>query len=130
VTVPEEALVRPDSPGDSPGDCPPDCPPDNPVYAQIARLEGEFAGLREALAEARARATEAETRADATEARADAEAAKTAQAIWAFESLAERLEAMAPRPKRRRLFAVGGSGSFAGDELSALHVARPARRAG
>ena len=60
VAVPEEALVRPDSPSVSPGDGPPDSPPDNPVHAQIARLEGELAGTREALAEARARAGAAE----------------------------------------------------------------------
>jgi hypothetical protein len=59
----------------------PAAPPDNPVHAQIARMEGELAGLREALAEARARASE--------------ESAKTAQAIAAFEAIARRLEAMA-----------------------------------
>ena len=61
--------------------------------------------MREALAEARARAGAAEASAEAAQARADAEAAKTAQAIAAFESLAQRLEAMAAarRPWWRRL---------------------------
>ena len=114
VAVPEEVLVRPDSPLVSPGDSPPACPPDNPVHAQIARLdrelahaqiarmEGELAGLREALAEARARTSAAEARASAAEARVEAaegraseESAKTTQAIAAFEALARRLEAMA-----------------------------------
>jgi len=65
VAVPED-FCPPDSPGEglnspgdgppvSPGDKPPDSP-DNPVHAQIARLESELAGMREALAEARARA--------------------------------------------------------------------------
>ena len=104
VAVPED-FCPPDSPGEglnspgdgppvSPGDKPPDSP-DNPVHAQIARLEGELAGMREALAEARARAGAAEASAEAAQARADAEAAKTAQAIRAFESLAQRLEEMA-----------------------------------
>jgi flagellar biosynthesis/type III secretory pathway protein FliH len=111
VAVPEEALVRPDSPpanpGDSPSDSPPAASPDNPVHAQIARLdrelahaqiarmEGELAGMREALAEARARASAAGARAEAAEARASEESAKTARAIAAFDQLAQRLEAMA-----------------------------------
>lgn len=114
VTVPEDALARPpDSPSVSPGDT----PPDNPVHAQIARLdrelahaqiarmEGELAGLREALADARGRAGAAEARAEAAETRASEESAKTAQAIAAFQSLAERLEeiAAARRPWWRRL---------------------------
>src|SRR5271165_6016099 len=48
VTVPEDALLRPDSHPDSH----PDGRPDNPVHAlqaQIARLEGELAGARETL---------------------------------------------------------------------------------
>ena len=67
VTVPELALVRPDSPPDSPGVS----PPDNPVHAlqaQIARLEGELAGARETLGEARARADAAEARIAASDA--------------------------------------------------------------
>src|SRR5271165_6398652 len=69
VTVPDEALVRQDSPQDMPPDVPPVSPPDSPVRAQIARLEselagarGELAGVREALGGARARADAAEAR--------------------------------------------------------------------
>jgi hypothetical protein len=109
VTVPEEALVRPDSPR-----IPRLPPPDNPVHvqiarldrelahAQIARMEGELAGMREALVEARTRASAAEARVGAAEARAESaearageERAKTAQAIAAFEQLAQRLEQLA-----------------------------------
>jgi hypothetical protein len=107
VAVPDEALVRADSPQVSPSDSPlaspGDNPLDNPVHAQIARLEGELAGMREALAEARARAGAAEAGAEAAQARADAEAAKTAMAIRAFESLAEQLDAMAEAQKAKRL---------------------------
>ena len=88
--------MPPDSPSVSPGDT----SPDNPVHAQIARLEGELAGTREALAEARARAGAAEARAEAAEARAGEESAKTGQAIAAFRSLAERLEAVADQERR------------------------------
>jgi hypothetical protein len=100
TVVPEEELVRPDSPPVSPGDRPPDSPPaarpNNAVHAQIARLEGKLAGMREALVEAMARASAAETRAGAAEAWASEESAKTAQApLAAFEQLAQRLEAMA-----------------------------------
>jgi len=66
VAVPEDALVRPDVPPPSPGDSPPD---NNPVHVQIARLEGELAGVREAPTEARARAQAAEARAEAAETR-------------------------------------------------------------
>lgn len=61
--------------------------------------------MREALAEARARAGAAEAGAEAANARASEESAKTAQAIAAFESLAQRLEAIAEakRPWWRRL---------------------------
>ena len=107
VTVPEN-VRPPDNPGDGPQDSPTAIPPvgpgdTNPVHAQIARLEGELAGMREALAEARARAGAAEAGAEAAEARADAEAAKAAQAIRAFESLAERFEAMAEAQKAKTL---------------------------
>ena len=63
VTVPDEALVRQDSPPVSHGDSPLPSPPDNPVHAlqaQVARLEGELVGTREALIEARARTEAAE----------------------------------------------------------------------
>jgi hypothetical protein len=103
VAVPEEALVRPDSPPANPGDSPPAASPDNPVHAQIARLdrelahaqiarmEGELAGIREA----RARASAVGARAEAAEARASEESAKIAHAIAALEQLAQRLEEMA-----------------------------------
>jgi hypothetical protein len=101
VMAPEEELIRADRPQDKPLDS----PPDNAVREQIARLEGELAGMREALAESRARAGAAEARAEAAETRASEESAKTAQAIAAFQSLAERLEALAEarRPWWRRL---------------------------
>jgi hypothetical protein len=108
VLVPEgvELERRPDS---APDDTP-NVAPDNPVHAQIARLEGQLAGMREALAETRARASLAETllaaaesRAAAADGRAVEEAAKTAQAIRAFESLAERLEAIAEAQKAKTL---------------------------
>jgi hypothetical protein len=108
VLVPEgvELERRPDS---APNDTP-NVAPDNPVHAQIARLEAELAGLRETLAEARGRAGAAEEHIEslraqlsAAQARADAEAAKTAHAIRAFESLAERLEAIAEAQKAKTL---------------------------
>ena len=72
---------------------------------QLAGTEGELVGTREALTEARARAAAAEARAEAAEARAGEESAKTAQAIAAFESLAQRLETIAEarRPWWRKL---------------------------
>jgi len=98
VAVPEEALVRPDSPQVSPTDSPPIVPSDNHVHMQIARLEGELVGTREALAEARARAGAAEARAEAAETRME-------KAVAAFAALAERLDALADsrRPWWRRL---------------------------
>jgi hypothetical protein len=60
---------------------------DGPLPA-LARLEGQLAGLREALAEARLRASAADALASEERARAD-------KAIAAFEGLAQRLEAMA-----------------------------------
>jgi hypothetical protein len=102
VTVPEDALVGPDapppSPGDSPLDVPPVSPPDNRVHelqAQVARLEGELIGVREALGEARARATVAAARSAELGADLAAEKAKTDKAISAFAALAERLDALA-----------------------------------
>jgi hypothetical protein len=65
--VPEEALVRPDSPPATPGDSPLDGPQDNPVHVQIARLEGELAGIREALAEARSWAIKCSLTEDASQ---------------------------------------------------------------
>ena len=65
VAVPEEVLVRRDSPPASPPDVRPVSPPDNPVHAEIARLE------RELVTEARARADAAEARAEAAKSRAE-----------------------------------------------------------
>ena len=101
-------------------------PPDNPVHAQIARLEGEHAGIREALAEARARASAAEARATAAETRMEnllvdladrgaehaderavllaqvaAERANAEKAIAAFAQLADRLDALAAANQRQ-----------------------------
>jgi hypothetical protein len=100
VAVPEETLVRPDnppvSPGDSPPDSPSDSPPDNnPVHAQIARLEGELVGTREALIEARARADAAEAQSAKLSVDLAAERAKTEKAIAEFAALFDRLTALA-----------------------------------
>ncbi len=103
LTVPEEALVRPDNPPD----CPPVSPPDNPVHAEIARLEselagarGELVGVREALGEARARAEAAEGRSVELSAGLAAERARTEKALAAFASLADRLDALAAERAR------------------------------
>jgi hypothetical protein len=114
VSVPEEALVRQASPPDSPGDSPPVSPlDDNPVHVQIARLEGELAGVREALTEARARAAAAETRSAELSVDLAAERTRADKAIGAFASLADRLDALAaanqPQPiltRLKRLFSV------------------------
>jgi len=120
VAIPEDALVRPDVRRE--------VPPDNPVHAQIARLEGELAGVREALSEARARADAAEARAQGAETRsenllaelvergaqhADERAVLLAQvgserrnaekAIDALAALADRLDALAAANQRRPL---------------------------
>jgi hypothetical protein len=83
------------------------------LESQIKGLEGELAGLREALAEARARAGAAETRLAEGAAREAAlagdlaaERARTSEAIAAFRALADRLDALAAeraRPWWRRL---------------------------
>ena len=109
VSVPEEALVR----RDSPPDVPPVRPSDNPVHAEIARLEseladarGELVGTREALTEARARADAAEARSAELSADLEAERARTEKAIAAFAGLAERLDMLAAeraRPWWRKL---------------------------
>jgi hypothetical protein len=120
VSVPDDALVRrdspPDSPQDSPQDVPPPSPPDNDIKALQARVEalqaelagarGELGGVREALAEARARADAADTRAAEISADLVAEKARTEKAIQAFADLADRLDAFAAeraRPWWRRL---------------------------
>ena len=76
------------------------------MRAQISRLEGELAGVREALGEARARATAAEARSGELAADLVAERARTEKTIAVFAALAERLEALAAdrrRPWWRRL---------------------------
>ena len=98
VSVPDEALVRPDVPLVSPMDSPPDVPPANAVHAllaQVARLEGELVGVREALVEARARADAAEARSAEHAVGLVAERTKTEKAIEAFSALADRLDARA-----------------------------------
>ena len=110
VAVPEEALVRPDRPPDSPLDSPSDRPPvispDN--NSIIARLEGNLAGVREALCEARTRSEAAEKRAAEAAELLKTERARADKAIAAFASLAERLDALAAertKPWWRRLVA-------------------------
>ena len=90
VSVPEEALVRRAS------------PPDNPVHAEIARLERELAGVREALGEARARADADAAEARSVELSADlaAERARTEKAFAAFSALADRLDLLTAAPRR------------------------------
>ena len=88
VSAPEEALVRRAS------------PPDNPVHAEIARLERELAGVREALAEARARANAAEARSVELSADLAAERARTEKAFAAFSALADRLDVLTAAPRR------------------------------
>jgi hypothetical protein len=86
------------------GDCSGPARPDaDGRMLAFARLEGELAGLREALAEARARAGVAEALVSEERARAD-------KAIAAFEGLAQRLEAMAEarRPAWRRWLGLTG----------------------
>jgi hypothetical protein len=119
VSVPEDALVRRDSPPDiptvSPQDVPPPSPPDNDIKALQARVEdliaelagarGELGGVREALCEARARADAADTRAAEISADLAAEKARAGRAIEAFAALADRLDTLAEarRPWWRRL---------------------------
>jgi hypothetical protein len=94
VTVPDEALVRQDSPPVSHGDS----PPDNPVHAlqaQVARLEGELVGVREALGSERARAEAAEAVLAEVRASRDREIERADQA--------ERLLTNQRRPWWRRL---------------------------
>jgi hypothetical protein len=111
VSVPEEALVR----RDSPPDVPPVSPPDNLIKSLQARVEnliaelagarGELGGVREALGEARARADAADTRAAEIAADLAAEKARAGRAIEAFADLADRLDQLAEarRPWWRRI---------------------------
>jgi hypothetical protein len=80
--------VRPDGAGEKSA----------PVWHLVAALEAHVETLKAQLAAA-------EARTQAADVRANEESAKTAQAIAAFESLAQRLEAMAEarRPWWRKL---------------------------
>jgi hypothetical protein len=124
VSVPEETLVRPDNPPVSPGDCPPD---NSPVHAQIARLEGELVGTREALTEARARADAAEARSAELSVDLAAERAKTEKAIAEFAALFDRLTALAEeKAKGAKAIAAfdrpGGTAGRAGGRAGAAVV--------
>ena len=116
VAVPEEALVRQDSPPVSPTDSPMDSPPDKLIKA----LEAHVETLKAQLAAAGARI---DKQADdmvaydtayaaglaAERAKVEAERARTEKAIAAFAALAERLDTLAKeraRPWWRRM--VGG----------------------
>ena len=111
MSVPEEALVRRDSPPPSPSDVPPVSPPDNPVHAllvQVARLEGELGGAGEALGEARARADAAEARSAELSADLAAERARTEKAFAAFSALADRLDVLIGRAPSPVVASAGG----------------------
>jgi hypothetical protein len=76
------------------------------LLLQVARLEGELAGVREALGEARGRADAAEARSAGLSADLIAEKTTTAKVIAAYAALAEPLEALAAqraKPWWRRL---------------------------
>jgi hypothetical protein len=131
VAVPEDALVRQDSPPDSPMDSPPVSPPDKLIKALEAHVETLKAQLAAAEARIDKQADDlvaydaayaaglAAERAKAEKAIAEfagrdaqhaaelkAEQAQTAAAIAAFSSLADRLDALAAdqrRPWWRRL---------------------------
>ena len=82
--VPEEALVRQDSPSVSPPDSPMDSPPDKltkALEAHVETLKAQLAG--------------AESRAEGLTAGLAAERAMTEKAIAGFAALAERLDALA-----------------------------------
>ena len=77
------------------------------LKAQLAGDRGELVGMREALAEARARADAADARSVELSSALAAEKARADRAIEAFASLADRLDALAAehtqRPWWRRL---------------------------
>ena len=97
--MPEEALVRPDSPPDSPSDSPPD--------KLIKALEAHVATLKEQLAAAEARLAAAAAR-DAQRADLAAERAQTEKAIAAFSAVSNC--STCSRPNGRSL---GGDGWWA-----------------
>ncbi len=105
VSVPEEALVRRDSPPDSPSDSPPasplDVPPVSPPDKLIKALEAHVETLKEQLAAAEARNSQLAAELTAEREKIEAERAKTSQAIAAFAALADRLDALAEANQRR-----------------------------
>jgi hypothetical protein len=88
VQVPEEALVRPDTPTDVLPPRPPDSPRDSPQDSLIKALEGHVATLKEQLAASEGRLAAAAADLEGERARAD-------KAISAFASLADRLDQLA-----------------------------------
>jgi hypothetical protein len=109
VSVPEDALVRRDSPPDSPPDVPPvspqDSPPPSPPDNLIKALEAHVTTLREQLAATEARLGAADAREAQLVADLAAEKARTEKAITAFADLADRLDQLAAeraRPWLRR----------------------------
>jgi hypothetical protein len=110
VNVPEDALVRRDSPPDSPPDVhpvsPQDVPQPSPPDNLIKALEAHVATLLSQLAAAEARLGAADAREAQNVADLAAERARTEKAIAAFADLAERLDQLAAeraRPWWRRL---------------------------
>jgi hypothetical protein len=110
VSVPEDALVRRDSPPDSPPDVPPvspqDSPPPSPQDNLIKALEAHVMTLREQLSTTEARLGAADAREAQHIADLAAERARTEKAITAFADLANRLDQLATervRPWWRRL---------------------------
>ncbi len=113
VAMPEQALVRQDSPPDSPPVSPTDSPMDSPPDKLIKALEAHVETLKAQLAAAEARINK---QADdlvaydtayaaglaAERAKVEAEQAKTERAIAAFSSLADRLDALTAALERRR----------------------------
>ena len=88
MSVPEEALVRRAS------------PPDNSVHAEIARLQRELVGVREAWAKrGRGRTRPRRDRWNYPPTLA-AERARTEKAFAAFSALADRLDVLTAVPRR------------------------------
>ena len=104
VSVPEDALVRRDSPPDSPPDVPPvspqDSPPPSPPDNLIRALEAHVTTLREQLAAAEARLGAADLREAHLHADLAAERAMAERAIAAFADLATRLDVLAAERSR------------------------------
>ena len=107
VSVPEDALVRRDSPPDSPKDSPQDVPPVSPPDNLIEALEAHVATLLTQLAAAEARLGAADvreaqylTREAQYVADLSAERARTEKAIDASAALADQLAAMVADSRR------------------------------